>query len=335
MRATSSRWIAGVLGGLLALAGCGETTTVGGPGGGDGDGDGNGDGDGDGDGDGGGTDMGETISESTTLSGDIHLAGNTTIAPDVDVVIEAGSSVSAAAGAKLIVQGTLLIDGTADATVSMMPDDVAAPWGGVVAESGGSVTMRYVTGTAVQTLLACKSGAVTCELDRLDLTDVGAVIQAASTATLKASRVQGMSNGAINVSAGGTLTVSDSDFSESSHDLVTASGGNLIVEYTNIGGTIDTYEHCNLHVGYADSLTITRSNIVTGAYGIMIGDVADASITYNNWEGNDEDVSPVGEPTNADFTHNWWGGHDPPTLGGNYDFTSEESVRVEDAGPRI
>ncbi len=334
MRATTSRWMAGVLGGLLSL-GCTEATNVGGPGD-DGDDNEHGDIGDDGDGDDGGG-GGETveITESAHWSGDIALDGQTIIAPGVEVVIESGSAVTASAGSSIRVQGTLLVDGVAGSTVSIVPAEGAASWSGVVAESGGAVTMRYVTGTGVDTLLVCAAGAVTCELDHLDLEDVGGVIQAASIASITASRVQGMSNGAIHVSSGGDLNVSDCDFSQSDHDLVTASGGHLTVQYTNIGGTIDTYEHCNMHIGSADSLVVTHSNIVTGAYGIMIGDVAGPSLTYNNWEGNERDVSPVGEPTSADFTHNYWGGGDPPTLGGNYDFSDEETARLEDTGPRL
>jgi hypothetical protein len=217
----------------------------------------------------------------------------------------------------------------------MIPDPGASSWGGIAVDAGGSAAIRYVTGTEVDALMTCRAGALACELERIDFEDVGTIIRAASAASLVESRVSGMANGAVHVASGGDLTVSDTELSQSSHDLVTASGGHLTIEHTTIGGTIDTYEHCNLHIGSADSLTITRSNIVTGVYGIMIGNVNSARINYNNWEGNTNDVSPMGSPTDADFTHNYWGKGSAPSLGGEYDFTSLEPDRVADAGPRI
>jgi hypothetical protein len=318
MRLASSWLISVCLASAVALVGC----DVGGgaPSGGGGD-------------PGGPGDLRGTLAGGTQ-SGSLHLAEDATIPAGTTVTFAAGSSFAGAAGKHLTVQGTLVVDGTADATVSMVADDDGDPWGGIIVASGGSATIHYATGTGVDELMDCQAGATTCALDHLDFTDVGGVVKAASIATLAASRVNGMENGAVTVTRGGSLTVSDTELMQSSHDLVTASGGALRVEYSAIGGTTGTFEHCNFHIGSADSLVITHTNIVTGVYGMMIGDVASPSITYNNWEGNTTDVSPVGDPTGADFTHNYWAKGAPGSLGPEYDFSSAETGPVADAGPR-
>jgi len=267
------------------------------------------------------------------------LSGDATIQSGVEVTIAAGSALSAAAGSHLIVQGTLVVDGTADATVSMIPDDGAASWGGVVVESGGAATIRWATGTKVDTLMDCKSGATTCLLERIDFEAVAKIVVAAGTATLKESRIVDMSNAAVSVTGGGNLTVVDSELMTSTHDLVVASGGTLLVEYSNIGGTVDTFEHCNLHIGSADSLTIRYSNITTGVYGMMIGGVSGAVVNYNNFTDNDadQDVSEVGTVANADFRFNYWSQTAPeaPNLGPQYNLEDPAGSPVAEAGPRI
>jgi hypothetical protein len=318
---------------LLLAVGCGVGET-GGPGGGDGDGDG--DGDGGGDGDGNPNTLSGAIGESATLSGDIELVADATIESGVELTIASGSSFTAAAGAKLIVQGTLLIDGAAGATVSMIPVEGGGDWGGVVVEAGGSATIRYATGTGVATLMDCEAGAATCLIERIDFEAVNKIMTAAATATVKESRIVDMSNGALSVTGDGNLTVVDSELMTSTHDLIVAAGGTLLVEYTTIGGTVDTYEHCNFHIGSADALTIRYSNILTGEYGMMIGGVSGAVVNYNNFEGNNpgNDVSEVGTVVDADFRYNFWD-QGAPTLGVQYDVSSPAGARVAEAGPRI
>ena len=231
------------------------------------------------------------------------------------------------------------MDGTAESTVSMIPAEGAATWGGVVVESGGAATIRWATGTGVDTLMDCKAGAATCLLERIDFETVSKIVVAAGTATLKESRIVDMNNAAVSVTGGGNLTVVDSELMTSTHDLVVASGGTLLVEYSTIGGTVDTYEHCNLHIGRADSLTIRYSIITTAVYGMMIGGVSGAVVNYNNFTANDanQDVSEVGTVADADFRFNYWSQTAPeaPNLGPQYDVASASASPVAEAGPRI
>jgi hypothetical protein len=320
---------------LSALLACGTDE----PGEGSGADDGSGDGSG-GDGSGGpvvdGADLAGDISASATFTGTVRLTGNATVLPGVDIALAPGSELIAAAGSALTVRGSLSIEGAADSTVSILPEEGADGWVGIAVESGGRATIRHATGTKVATLIDCRAGATTCALEDIDFENVGKIVTAASTATLARARVVGMANGAVSVQTGGDLTVSDSELMTSTHDLVVATGGSLLVEYSNIGGTVDTYEHCNLHIGQADSLTIRYSNIVTAAFGMMIGGVDGAAVNYNNFQGNDpgRDIDPVGVVTNGDFRDNYWEQGAPAGLGEEYDFSSPASAPIPEAGPR-
>jgi len=235
------------------------------------------------------------------------------------------------------VEGTLVVDGTADATVSMIQDDGATSWGGVVVQSGGSATIRYATGTKVDILMDCQAGAALCLLERIDFQGVSKIVTAAGTATLKESSIVDMANGAVSVSGDGNLTVQDTVLNTSTHDMVVASGGTLLVEYSDLGGTADTYEHCLFHIGSADAVTIRYNNISTGVYGMMIGGISGALVNHNNFEGNgsDTDVSEVGTVVNANFTENYWSQGAPTQLGPQYDFDPDTGAHIAEAGPRI
>jgi hypothetical protein len=274
--------------------------------------------------------------QSGTYNGTIRLTAKASIPAGAEVVIAAGSEIVAADGASLSVAGSLLVDGSADQTVSIEPEEGSAGWVGIAAESSGQVTIRHATGSKVATLLNCKAGAATCALQRVDFTDVGRIVSTTATATLAESRVVKMENGGVYVNPGGNLTVSDTELNTSLGDIVVAAGGTLVVEYSTIGGTLDTYEHCQLHVGRADSLTVRYSNIITGKYGMMIGGVAGAVVNYNNFEGNDPtDIDPLGQVTGADFRHNFWDKGAPTSLGGEFDVSAAEPAHIDQAGPRI
>jgi hypothetical protein len=283
-----------------------------------------------------GAELAGDLSENATYTGTIRLTADATVLPGVSITIAPGSQLVASSGVALVVRGTLVVDGAADDAVSMAPQEGAPGWVGVRVEQGGSATIRHATGTKVAVLMDCRAGAATCALEDIDFEGIGKVLSAAATATLSRARGVDLSNGAVYVQGGGDVAVRDSELMASSGDVVVASGGRLLVEYSSIGGTVDTYEHCNVHVGGAESVVIRYSNIVTGTYGIMIGGTAGALINYNNFQGNGagNDVDPVGTVTAADFRYNYWDQGAPIGLGAEYDFSSPASAPVADAGPR-
>lgn len=274
------------------------------------------------------------ISQDATLTGDVHISGDLTVGAGVTLTISAGAAVSVADGKQITVQGTLLVDGTADATVSLLPDDGAASWRGITVAPGGAATLRYATGTQVATLLTCEAGAVTCELERDTFDGVGDVLANHATAEIKESQFSDMAGGGVYMDAG-SLHIVDSSIQTSSGDIIVISGGNLAVEYSSVGGS--DYEHCNFHINRADSLSITHSDVSNGVYGIMIGTVDGADLEYDNWEGNGTgtDVEEIGTTTSADFSHGFWSQGAPTNLGDEFDVSAPADVHIDDAGPRI
>lgn len=283
-----------------------------------------------------GAELAGELSQNATYTGTIRLTADATILPGVSITIAAGSQLHASSGVALIVRGSLVVDGAADRAVSMAPEEGAPGWVGVRVEEGGEAAIRHATGTKVAVLMDCRAGAALCALEDLDFEGIGKVLSAGAVASLSRARVVDMSNGAVYVQDRGDVTVSDSELMASSGDVVVAAGGNLLVEYSSIGGTVDTYEHCNVHVGGARSVVIRYSNIVTGTYGIMIGGSAGAVIQHNNFQGNGagKDVDPVGTVTGADFRYNYWDQGAPTGLGGEFDFSSPAPAPIAEAGPR-
>ena len=62
-------------------------------------------------------------------------------------------------GLNLNVRGTLLVEGTDAAKVTFLPTADALTWAGIVVDTGGDVSLAYVEGTKVATLVYCHAGA--------------------------------------------------------------------------------------------------------------------------------------------------------------------------------
>lgn len=276
-----------------------------------------------------------SISENAAWGGTVTLAENATIETGVVVTVAPGTVFEGAQGAILTVLGELRVEGTAAAPVTMNPVADAGGWGGIVVESGGAASLSHATGAKVATLLSCKAGAVTCTIDSVEFTDLGIALTAASVATVSKSSFRDLANGGISVTATGDLTITDTYVWTSTHDLVVASGGRLIIDHSEIGGAQQSYEHCDLHIGSASELKITNSNIVSAIYGMMIGGTTNAVIQYNNFIGNDpdQDISPVGPNTAVDLRFNYWD-KGAPTVGAEYDTSSPAATMYAEAGPR-
>lgn len=274
------------------------------------------------------------ITADETWSGTITLVGNVTIEPGATVTIAAGTELLGKDGLGITVEGSLVVAGTAEAPVTMGRADGAQRWAGIVAAAGGAVQIAYAEGTDVATLLYCHDGAALCHLDHVDFSGISSAIIAEGVALVTSSRIVDIANGGLTVrGAGGDLTVRDSVITTSTGDLVVQTGGTLLVEYSEIGDTQGVFDHCNFHIGAAASLTITRTNIINGVYGMMLGGTSGASITYNNWTGNTTDLSEVGVNTAVDLTNNYWA-NGAPALGAAYDVSSPAPAPIADAGPR-
>jgi hypothetical protein len=278
-----------------------------------------------------------TIDHDTTWSGTVTLINNATIPAGVTVTVEAGTIFRAAANAQLHVIGNLKVVGSKAAPVSMEPVVATTRWGGIVADSGATVTLTYATGHAVATLVYCHGGA-TCALDHVDFTDLGTGMTNEGTATITGSRISKLGGGGI-TERSGTLAITDSYVLTSSGDIIVQSGGALTIAYSEIGDAQGSYEHCDLHIGAAGTLSITHSNVRNGVYGMMIGGTTNAIIQYNNFIANGgasggADIDEVGTNTGADFRFNYWDKGAPTALGASYNFGTPATAALVDAGPR-
>lgn len=316
--------------GALLLAAC----TVGAPGGGGGGGGGDGP-----DAAPGGQsgDVSGTIDHDQTWSGTVNMTANTTIAAGVKVTIAPGTVFTAAAAAQLHVIGSLEVAGSKASPVTMEPAVATSPWAGIIADAGATVSVAYATGHHVSTLVYCHEGA-TCTLDHVEFSDLSVAFANEGTGAIKGSRISKVANGGVTVRAG-TLAITDSYVLTSSGDIIVQSGGALSIDYSEIGDAQGSYEHCDLHIGAAGSLSITHSNIRNGVYGMMIGGTTNAKIQYNNFLANGvapngADIDPVGTNTGADFRFNYWDHGAPTALGAGYDFASPAAAAIVDAGPR-
>ncbi|MBE7448831.1 MAG: hypothetical protein HS111_08050 [Kofleriaceae bacterium] len=274
-----------------------------------------------------------SITRDQTWAGAQTLVADATIEAGATVTVTAGAAIEARDGVTLRVKGTLRIEGTAADKVTLLPTADALSWAGIVADPGATVSLAHVEGTDVATLVYCHAGA-TCDLSHVVFDDLGKALVVAGTATLARSRISKVVNGGVTV-MGGALTITDSHLLTSSGDVVVQSGGALIIEHSEIGEAMGSYEHCNLHVGAAETLRITRSNIRAGVYGLMLGGTSGAVMQYNNWIENDPglDIAEVGVNTAVDLRFSYWD-QGAPDLGPAYDTSSPSPTRIADAGPR-
>ncbi len=273
-----------------------------------------------------------SITSNQTWGGAQTITANATIEAGATVTVTAGAAIEAKDGVTLRVKGRLVVEGTDAAKVTFLPTTDALTWAGIVADPGGEVSLAYVEGTDVATLVYCHTGA-TCDLDHVVFDDLGKALIVEGTATLTKSRISKVQNGGVTVS-NGTLTITDSHLLTSSGDVVIQNGGSLTIDHSEIGEAMGSYEHCNLHVG-SGALTITRSNIRAGVYGLMLGGTSGAVMQYNNWveNGAGTDISEVGINTNVDLRFNYWD-QGAPNLGAAYNVGNAATARITDAGPR-
>jgi hypothetical protein len=276
-----------------------------------------------------------SITQDTAWEGTINMVEETVIEAGVTVTVAPGTTFKGAQNAILRVYGTLNVNGTDTDPVAMDPLTGAPSWGGITVESGGEAALAYATGENVASLLYCKQGAVFCALDSVDFTSIGNAMITNAPARIDKSTLIDMANGAITVGAGGDLTITDSYVLTSSHDLIVTSGSaRLTVDYTEIGGAQGSYEHCNFHIGGAEYLSITNSNIISSVYAMMIGSTTSAVVQYNNIIDNDNDIQDYGNNTGVDMRYNYWS-KGAPSLGAAFDTSSPAASAYEQTGPRI
>ncbi len=278
-------------------------------------------------------DISGTIDADTVWSGSVRVVGDVTIAAGVQVTVEPGTQIQIALNTFINVAGSFSAVGTADTPVVLAPID--AGFNGVKVLSGGSAVLSFVDATKAAMLLRCEAGAARCELSDSQVFMVGKALDTDADAKILRTTINDMANGGVTLRTGATVEIIDSTLFSSTHDIIIASGGNLVVDYSEIGGAQASYEHCNFHIGSAESVRVTNSNIISSIYGIMIGNSTGAVFNNNNFLENNpgQDVLDLGGTRAADMTGNYWD-QGAPALGPEFDTSGALLTRVA-AGPRI
>ena len=145
--------------------------------------------------------------------------------------------------------------------------------------------------------------------------------------------------GGVHVSGTGMFTATDSKLSNAQGgDFLTMGGGTINVSYSTlgeIGGATST--HCNLHFDQDtnNTITVTHSNIGGAPYGVMFYGAVGADMTFNNWLGNQIDVSTDNYTVSGDFSNGYFA-LGMPTAGPNatLTFNTLATAMLTDAGPR-
>ena len=278
------------------------------------------------------------VTQSETITGPIVLTADAVIKQGVEITVGAGSSIQGQAGVFLRIEGTLNIAGTAQAPVSITPLAGQNAVGGISVDAGGSLSITHATGQDIAVLVNCAAGALACNLDNLQFTSVGKVLQTSGPSTLTNSEISDLQNGGITISAGANVTITDTSVHTSSHDLIIMSGGTLVFDHSRVGNTDpNATDHCGFHIGGADQLTITNSVLDSSVVGMMISGVKASTINYNNIALNGTDIQKIGNsPAVVDLQFNYWDEGAPQDLpAGEFNVANPSATPYPDAGPRI
>ena len=204
----------------------------------------------------------------------------------------------------------------------------------VTVAAGTVVNVTSPNGITVQGTLAIQ-GTKTAKVT-FQAADVGTFwshIVVPSGGTLTASYLVETGSG-ITTSNSGKVTLVDTQLSHDGGDLFTMSGGTLDMSYSGIGlaSGHDT-THCNLHVSGNVNIKVTHSNISTALYGIMFYGGTNENFTYNNWFGNNTDISTeTAFPVTGDFSNSYFEKGAPTNPG--VTATNLATAMLPDAGPR-
>ena len=134
------------------------------------------------------------------------------------------------------------------------------------------------------------------------------------------------------------LEISDSKFYKANGDYVIMNGGNLNMQYSQLGpdeGETDT-THCNLHINSASTINVIRNNIAGAPFGLMFYGGVGSSFQLNNWYGNSTKDVDTASGVEGNFSYSWFE-RGAPTPGPGASLTLENlaTERITQAGPRL
>jgi hypothetical protein len=276
---------------------------------------------------------GATATGTTTWTGLVNLTGTTLVDTGTTVTVAPGAMITVAPSASIIVKGTLQVQGTAASKVIFAPAQQGMSWGGIIADVGGSIDVKYADITYTTVPISCKAGAAQCKASYAQLLHyTGYGMQISENATFDHMRVEfGGGDGIVfNGTAAQTVTITDSTFHATGGDSIVANGaGNLTFQFNHVYGdggitTTASGQHCACHFGSTGTMLIDHNIFEKSQVGFMAGGMNGTSkVIYNNFASNPEAAySGLGAiNAAADLSHNYWGVAPPakpnPDITGN------------------
>jgi hypothetical protein len=225
-----------------------------------------------------------------TLCGNVTLAVAKTVPAGKTLAICAGTTVTASGSdVSLTVQGTLLVQGTAQSPVKLVgaqggTDD----WGGVIIDAGGTVTATYVELHNASIALAARPGSAFA-IDHIVIDTSDAMMILSSNGSIAHGTMRGLGNDQ------SSTPIFVSNASPHITDTAVTGGYFGVVDMIVVGGpaaapVFDRVEvadsHCAFHFDTGNGATISNSNVHHNAYGLMVIESVAGYIVHNNFEDN-------------------------------------------------
>lgn len=250
----------------------------------------------------------------------VMLTETLTIAAGETVHVGPGTTFTAGMGMQVVINGTLIVDGTADAPVVFDATSTPHSWEGIVIASGGTLKMTHAKiDGATYAILAQTGSAYEVSYSEIGTSFKVAVLYADGTfdhikfhasGDDTFSPVNEVSQDDVNgsmtiIDASPTVTHSSFDHSSSLVDMIRVGGsGSPVLDHVSI-----TSAHCGLHTnGAANTMPTIKNSVLQGmSYGIMAY-TSKPTFENCNFIDNAQDIGFCFDAT-ADNS---------PTLTGNY-----------------
>jgi len=245
------------------------------------------------------------------LCGNVTLSATRTVAAGQTLTICACSTVTAADGVSLIVEGTLQIQGTAASPVILGGATAAAgAWTGLVLDAGGQVTATYVAIHGADTAIAARPGS-TYSFDHLVIDTSTTELVLASNGTIAHGTLRGLGDSQYNSPV--LINNASPQITNTSVTQALFGGVDMIV----VGGSasapvFDHVEvadsHCAFHINQSTGAVITNSFIHHNAYGFMVIDSQSGHFNHNNWEDNEVNIGTCESGISDEVADNYFAG---------------------------
>lgn len=238
------------------------------------------------------TSLSGPIDAGLSLSGVVNVTGDAVIGEGVNVVLAAGTSVRVAAGKGLEVRGTLDVRGTKAEPVrfaAAQPD--AGLWTGITVHSG-TATLRHVAFTGCTAAFTAAEG-THYDVQGIAVSDCDTALNVAGTGRIQYGTLHGRGDAHRRspVVVAGATTLGDLliDNANSGVDMVVVAGGSPRLDHLEVRDS-----HCALHFSAGSNIQLTASSLHANAYGMMLNNALNTTVTGNNFFANGVNIGSCG-----------------------------------------